>query len=431
MEKINSNGYSDQVDSKSKLDSVHSIQIHRSRVSPLSRDASNQNFRGFFNLSILLLAVSNFRLMLGNFLRFGFLVGFPTISIHERDILWSLTNIFLQIGPIVFTYLLEWNLVKQSFKSSNNRILSNYLQILNIMISFTVSCFISYFKIWHPLASVAPLLSSIVLSLKLTSYSFVNSELWYYAKTVELAKKNDIPVTVSLPYPANISLYNLVYFIIAPTLCYQPIYPKTERISTTFLLKRLCELFISVLGMYFLAVQYLMPVLEDCIREMDDSRHIHLVERILKLSIVSVGIWLLGFYAIFHSWLNFLAELLQFGDREFYKAWWNAKDISEYWRLWNAPVHHWCKRHVFRPLISYYKVNPMIAVFCVFTVSAILHEVLVGIPTHNLNGFAFWGMMLQIPLIVGTYVVNKIRAKFFGSHTDSFFDTIGKYLSVF
>jgi len=33
--------------------------------------------------------------------------------------------------------------------------------------------------------------------------------------------------------------------------------------------------------------------------------------------------------------LNILAEILRFGDREFYKDWWNAKTIDEYWRKWN------------------------------------------------------------------------------------------------
>jgi len=33
-------------------------------------------------------------------------------------------------------------------------------------------------------------------------------------------------------------------------------------------------------------------------------------------------IWLLFFYAVFHSGLNITAEVLQFGDRTFYKDWW-------------------------------------------------------------------------------------------------------------
>jgi hypothetical protein len=34
-------------------------------------------------------------------------------------------------------------------------------------------------------------------------------------------------------------------------------------------------------------------------------------------------------YTIFNLRLNILAEILQFGDREFYKDWWNAKTIDE------------------------------------------------------------------------------------------------------
>jgi diacylglycerol O-acyltransferase-1 len=33
--------------------------------------------------------------------------------------------------------------------------------------------------------------------------------------------------------------------------------------------------------------------------------------------------------------LNIVAELMCFGDREFYKDWWNAKTVEEYWRMWN------------------------------------------------------------------------------------------------
>ena len=33
-------------------------------------------------------------------------------------------------------------------------------------------------------------------------------------------------------------------------------------------------------------------------------------------------IWLIFFYTYFHSILNISGELLQFGDRVFYKDWW-------------------------------------------------------------------------------------------------------------
>ena len=90
---------------------------------------------------------------------------------------------------------------------------------------------------------------------------------------------------------------------------------------------------------------------------------------------------------------------MRFGDRQFYSAWWNAKDISEYWRYWylnsdfmfrNNPVYNWGKRHIYLALTLKHGVSRDIATLVVFLISAILHELLIGIPTKNLNGLAFW-----------------------------------------
>lgn len=36
------------------------------------------------------------------------------------------------------------------------------------------------------------------------------------------------------------------------------------------------------------------------------------------------------FYCFFHLWLNIIAEVLRFGDRTFYKDWWNAESLGVY-----------------------------------------------------------------------------------------------------
>jgi diacylglycerol O-acyltransferase-1 len=43
-------------------------------------------------------------------------------------------------------------------------------------------------------------------------------------------------------------------------------------------------------------------------------------ERVLKLALPTLYVWLAMFYCLFHLWLNILAELTRFGDREFYKV---------------------------------------------------------------------------------------------------------------
>jgi len=43
------------------------------------------------------------------------------------------------------------------------------------------------------------------------------------------------------------------------------------------------------------------------------------LERLLKLAVPNILIWLIFFYTLFHSALNLVAELLCFADREFYR----------------------------------------------------------------------------------------------------------------
>jgi len=54
---------------------------------------------------------------------------------------------------------------------------------------------------------------------------------------------------------------------------------------------------------------------------------LYLSQRILKLAVPNLFVWILGFYAFFHLYLNILAELLRFDDRLFYKDWWNCTTV--------------------------------------------------------------------------------------------------------
>ena len=66
-----------------------------------------------------------------------------------------------------------------------------------------------------------------------------------------------------------------------------------------------------------------------------DDNYLMIIERIMKLAMPFIYAWVLGFYAFFHCWMNFLAELTRFSDRNFYKDWWNSIYLDEYWRTWN------------------------------------------------------------------------------------------------
>lgn len=130
-----------------------------------------------------------------------------------------------------------------------------------------------------------------------------------------------------------------------------------------------------------------MPIMFD-----ENPDPIQFIERLLKVAMPSMYLWLMMFYTAGHLGPNITAEIIGFADRNFYDDWWNARTMGEYWRLWNKPVHTWLKRHVYIPLNTR-KVNKGISMVSVFLVSAIAHEYLASGAIHILHWYSFIGMM--------------------------------------
>ncbi|GAX78660.1 hypothetical protein CEUSTIGMA_g6098.t1 [Chlamydomonas eustigma] len=209
-----------------------------------------------------------------------------------------------------------------------------------------------------------------------------------------------------LRYPENLTLSNLGYFLVAPTLTYQVNYPRSPSIRGKWLGRRLFELVIVLTTLVILLHQFIEPAIANSMKPLQEMDWLRLVERVLKLALPNMYAWLCMFYCLFHLWLNIVAELLRFGDREFYKDWWNANTVGEYWRLWNMPVHKWLLRHVYYPAIRV-GLSKWSSMVLVFFVSAVFHELILGVPLHMVRFWAFTGIMLQVPLILISDRINR------------------------
>lgn len=259
---------------------------------------------------------------------------------------------------------------------------------VNASLSLLVTTLTVYNVIHHPLIGTLCEVHAIIVWLKICSYAFTNRDLRHYLLSPESA--GSLPQIYSTcPYPRNITISNLTYFWWAPTLVYQPVYPRTENIRWGFVLKRAGEVFGLTVFMWFASAQYAAPVLRNSLNKLVALDLISILERVMKLSTISVVVWLAGFFALFHSFLNALAEVMRFGDREFYTDWWNSPSVGVYWRSWNKPVYSFMRRHIYTPLIGR-GYSPHTASVMVFVFSGILHELLVGIPTHNVIGKERW-----------------------------------------
>jgi len=237
-----------------------------------------------------------------------------------------------------------------------------------------------------PIFSACALTVIVLETLKMLSYAQVN----YWCRLSENAKAKTI-------YPKNLTLADLYYFMLAPTLCYELDFPRTPTRRVSFIAKRIAEMVCLSCLILALSQQWVMPLVRNSIVLFSEMKSSWCAERVLKLAIPNILIWLIYSYLIFHSTLNLIAELMRFADREFYGDFWNSATVMNFWKTWNIPVHRWCLRHVYKPMVRNGWGRQM-ASLTVFAISAFFHEYLVSVPLHMFRFWACWGMLAQIPL---------------------------------
>lgn len=392
--------------SETKISDLYGEPVHKPEESLLTSTSGFENYRGIVNLSLILLVLSNFRVALDNLLKYGLLIDpIQVITIFLEDpyrwpsaSLVIFSNVFIQLTFGVEKLLSEGRIAER---------IGKYCHIINLLCILIVPS--TVILVYHPPPWAAYFAVSwyTLIWLKLISYISVNG--WNrlgLSNKVEKngvagkSDKNDVTTKSNeerVIYPNNLTQMDLYYFMAAPTLCYELNFPRNTRIRKRFLLRRLAEFFF-LLGIIIGAVQqWIIPTVNNSFQTLMDMDLARLLERLMKLAIPNHLIWLLSFYALFHSGLNIVAELLKFGDRTFYRDWWNAPNVAYFWQNWNIPVHRWCRRHLYLPMLKsgYSSKQAQVAVFLL---SAFFHEFLVSVPLRLFRCWAFLAMLGQIPL---------------------------------
>ncbi|KAK9715719.1 hypothetical protein RND81_06G185000 [Saponaria officinalis] len=377
-----------------------SAPAHRKiKESPLSSDAIfRQSHAGLFNLCVVVLVAVNSRLIIENLMKYGLLIraGFWFSSKSLRDWPLFMCGLTLPLFPLA-AFMIEK--LAQGHRISDQ--VAVLLHTLNAGISVLYPVFVILRCDSAVLFGVALMLFACTMWLKLVSYAHTN----YDMRAITKASAKEDGSSAELHYDVNFR--SLVYFMLAPTLCYQPSYPRSTHIRKGWVARQLVKLVIFTGLMGFIVEQYINPIVQNSQHPLK-ANLLYAIERVLKLSVPNLYVWLCMFYCFFHLWLNILAELLKFGDREFYKDWWNARTFEEYWRMWNMPVHKWMVRHIYFPCLRN-GIPKGVAVLIAFLISAIFHELCIAVPCHIFKLWAFLGIMFQVPLVL---ITNYLQRKF-------------------
>ncbi|KAM4614314.1 diacylglycerol O-acyltransferase 1-like isoform 2-T2 [Discoglossus pictus] len=383
---------------------------HMYNESLLCSNIGFNNYQGVFSWSLIVLIVIHILLTMENFAKYGLLVNPLQILSYIQQDPYNWPACYLIIGsfflatPSVF---LERFMTKGHSQEVFGTVIT-YMYLLLLIVFPTVM--VSWLKSITPVGSLLTLAVYTILCLKLISYHVVNG--WHredHPKNVSGAlrkpaeplarqpKKKERGQIKVITYPLNLTLPDMLYFVLAPTLCYEVNFPMTREIRVKFLLFRSLEIVMLFNLMLGIVQQWIMPVVKTSMKPLHKVEASYLFEYLLKLAIPTHYIWIIFFYFFFHSYLNFMGELMCFGDREFYLDWWNAESPLQFWSRWNRPAHRWLVRHLYKPL-RLHGVEKLQAQIAVFMASSLIYEYIMSVP---LKMFRFWvllSMMIQMPL---------------------------------
>jgi sterol O-acyltransferase len=207
----------------------------------------------------------------------------------------------------------------------------------------------------------------------------------------------------NVTYPNNLTYANYGDYLLCPTLCYELEYPRTKGIVWSQLASKVLAVFGVIFLLTITSEEFILPVMIESAARLEKTTSISdtgliLSESISMLLFPFMISFLLVFLVIFEYVLGAFAEITCFADRQFYSDWWNSTDWLEFSREWNIPVHNFFRRHVYsasRPHIG----RPM-ATLITFLISSIGHEIVMACITKKIRGYGFLAQMSQIPIVM-------------------------------
>lgn len=421
---------------------------YAARVSHFDPKSDYRDFRGFFVLFWIGLAIMVISTMLRNLKETGYPLSIRQWGLFTENV-WELG---LSDGTMVASAALSLPLHKL-YSSSN--IIFRWSRLGMAIQSIFQAVWLAFWVDWPFLrnwtwtAQVFFTLHLLIIFMKMHSYAFYNGHLSetrrrlndldnpetaskaaaykYPRPRTHLRKisqeetekehcneesvnqlREDLAYELTSPlghvsYPQNLTLSNYVDYLFCPTLCYELEYPRTPNTQWLELFYKTLAVFGCIFLMTVTSEEFVIPVLDESAIRLQSSRNISefgliLAEATSRLLFPFMVIFLLVFLVIFEYVLGAFAEITRFADRQFYADWWNSCDWLEFSREWNIPVHHFFRRHVYSASRGH--MSRPVATVITFFISALAHELVMGCITKKVRGYGFVAMMLQMPIVM-------------------------------
>lgn len=269
---------------------------HKLQESLLSSNSGYSNYRGILNWCVVMLVLSNARLVLENLIKYGVLVDpIQIISLFLKDpYSWPALCLIIVSNVFIMAALYIERKLSMGIISEGS---GTFLHGINLAaLLFVPAGTVLSLTSMTPVGGVLALSVFTILFLKLYSYRDVNK--WCreirHTKARTLSRSHSCPSVhkpngtsayTHVSYPANLTHRDIYYFILVPTLCYELNFPRSARIRKRFLLRRLLEMVFLMQLMLGLIQQWMVPTIQNSMKPFQDMDFSRIIERLLKLAV--------------------------------------------------------------------------------------------------------------------------------------------------
>ncbi|TGZ47731.1 O-acyltransferase [Temnothorax longispinosus] len=306
---------------------------HRPRDSLFSWSSGFDNFTGFVNWGFLLLGIGGIRLLLENFIKYGirvdpwqwflFLSGKDENGGEEYP---SLLLICYSTVPVGLCLLIEKGLSVDIVAHGTGMV----FHVINLVVMVLMPMVVIHVKDSGFSLVGAMYVCMLYATLFLKLWSYVQVNMWCrlssQKKTTQGRMRRQLSYTSGIQqsandviefehemndrgnalvqYPDNLNFGDLYYYILAPTLCYELNFPRTQRIRKRFLIKRILEVVVGCQMMMSLFQQWMIPSVKNSLipfSNMDVAKASELVEMGYGKTTASVTVFFIS--AFFHEYL--------------------------------------------------------------------------------------------------------------------------------
>ena len=204
------------------------------------------------------------------------------------------------------------------------------------------------------------------------------------------------------------SFQHFIYFSFVPTFIYRDFYPKKKtrdwRLITIFSFEFLCMIYIlfqlqKKTSLYFVNVGK-QPLV---VSEFTTIAYWSGLNGVCIFICIGIG--------IIHLWMNIVAEIMMFANRNFYDDWWMAVDSKEHQRKWNQLIQLWLYEYVYKVIRSSGGSRNQSA-FTVLLIAGLCHDYVVVFAMGFFFPIFSYFYVMYLPVQLMLYLTNRLNTKF-------------------